>query len=616
MSLSPRFRSGRMHRLALFSAAALFSALPGFAARGALPSDAPSLILITLDTTRADHVGRMENGSPLTPNLDELARSGTRFTRAISPAPLTLPAHCTLMTGLNPPRHGVRDNGVSVLPAEIPTLATVLSARGYRSAAFVSSRVLDRRFGLARGFAVYDDLMVAEHIGEQGYPERNAAAVTNAALAWSRGLRPDRPYFLWVHYYDPHSPYQPPGNWTGQSAARRYAGEVAYMDHEIGRLLRDLPASPGGRVIATVGDHGEMLGEHGERDHGVFLYRGSLEVPLILSGPRVAAATVITETVGTRALPATLLSLLNLSGEAREFGSALPGVGVAPKPSAAPVYSETLFPADTYGWSPLRAASDSRWRLIVAPRPEMYDFLADPSESHNVLSDHPEVARGLRRAVDEAGSGARSSPPLAPNAELAASLQSLGYLSGASSPREGDLDPKDGIVLLAEFEQAKQWIQEGRAREAVTKLEDLVRQSPGNVPFLMRLGEAQLAVGRTSAGFQTLSHAVAINPALDFLHVRLAQSYAEAGQTAQAHTEYELALELNPRSAPAWSGLAEIARVVGAPGEEMRVLERSRAAGTRSATLLMRLAELEGAAGDPSAAQRHSAEARRLQSEP
>ena len=186
----------------------------------ASPGAPASLVLITLDTTRADHVGRLVAGRPLTPHLDALARGGTRFTRALTPSPLTLPAHCSLMTGLDPPAHGVRDNGVSALPADLPTLATVLSARGYATAAFVSSRVLDRRFGLDRGFGVYDDDAVAEDVGGQGYPERDAVAVTEAALAWVARAAPGRPLFLWVHYYDPHAPYEPSGIPAGASGRR------------------------------------------------------------------------------------------------------------------------------------------------------------------------------------------------------------------------------------------------------------------------------------------------------------------------------------------------------------------------------------------------------------
>ena len=219
---------------------------------GPAPADRPDVVLITLDTTRADHVGRMVDGRTLTPTLDALAARGTRFSRAVAPAPLTLPAHCTLMTGVDPPRHGVRDNGASRLPDDLPTLASVFRGKGYATGAVVASLVLDRRFGLDRGFDAYDDAMVAERTGEQGYPERTAAEGTDAALAWASKAPAGRPRLLWVHYYDPHAPYEPPGSWSGAPAARRYAAEIAVVDREVGQLLDRLPASAAGRIVALL----------------------------------------------------------------------------------------------------------------------------------------------------------------------------------------------------------------------------------------------------------------------------------------------------------------------------------------------------------------------------
>jgi arylsulfatase A-like enzyme len=586
-------------------------------AAAAAPPERPSLVLITLDTTRADSVGRMQDGKSLTPNLDALGARGLRYTNAISPAPLTFPAHCSLLTGLNPPEHGIHDNGVGVLDRNLPTLAAVLAARGYTTAAFVSSRVLDRRFGLDRGFATYDDRMVAENIGEQGYPERDARAVTDAALAWAAALPSKRaaPYFLWIHYYDPHAPYRPPGDWSNKSAAERYAGEVAFVDSQIARLLHGLPETPGGRLVAAVGDHGEMLGEHGEKEHGVLLYRASLSVPLILAGPRVSPGAVVRDPAGIRGLPGTLLGLLGLSEDARGFGTALPGPGAVKvnEGDSGPIYSETFLPADSYGWSPLRSATGARWKYIEAPRPELYDLLADPNESRNLARDaerQDDVAL-LRRALDAAAQPGRArSDATPPDPELAASLRSLGYLGGTSPRRrEGGLDPKDGIALLADFDDAKELVREGRARDAVAKLEGLVRKNPENVPFLLHLGNAQLGAGLPEEGLRSLVRAIELSPRLDFLHVRLAQAYAELGRVEEAKREYRAALALNPRSAPAWSGLAEIARRREGSAAERKVLEDCEAAGTQSASLLRRLAELERSAGDASLAQRHSAEA-------
>ena len=369
------------------------------------------------------------------------------------------------MTGLNPPEHGVRDNGVSALPADIPTLAAVLAGHGYDTAAFVSSRVLDRRFGLGRGFALYDDAMVAERVGEQGYPERGAEAVTDAALAWASGAPRDRPYFLWVHYYDPHAPYEPPGDWKRASRDERYAGEVAYMDREIGRLLAKLPASPGGRIVAAVGDHGEMLGEHGEKEHGIFVYQSALSVPLILSGPGIPAGRSIGQRVATRALPGTLLVLLGLAAEARPFGPGLAGFLAGAPPAPAPIYSESLLPESAYGWSPLAAATDEKYRFISAPRPELYDLQKDPGEAHNLFASRRQDARALQKVILENQAKARSAPPVA-SAELAESLRRLGYLSGSSPRRGSGMDPKDGIVLLDEFDRAKSLIRDGMPGEA------------------------------------------------------------------------------------------------------------------------------------------------------
>ena len=563
----------------------------------------PSVLLVTLDTTRNDHVGPRAGAPSLTPNIDALAARGMRYTRALTASPLTLPAHASLLTGLDPHAHGVHDNGTEALPADVPTLATVLAARGYQNGAFVASRVLDRRFGLARGFATYDDAMTAERTGEQGYPERDAAAVTTAALDWANRRLGARPYFLWAHYYDPHAPYDAPGANAGPAAAR-YAAEVAYVDREVGRLLAGLKRAPD--VVAIVGDHGEMLGEHGEDGHGIFLYRGSLEVPLILAGRGVTAGAH-GGTVATRALPATLLALLGVTGDpAAPFGAPLPGA------AGAVVYSETFLPATAYGWSALRAVSDDRFRLVAAPRPELYDFVADPAESRNLALERPAERRRLEAALAALQGGARTAPKATVEPEVAEALRSLGYHSGASGTRSGTIDPKDGIALLREFDRAKELRAAGRVPEAVALFESLVAKSPGNVPFLSRLAEAQGAMGRRTAGIATLKHAIGLNPRLDFLHLHLADAYVAAGRSAEARAEYELVTTLNPRSPQAWMGLASLAQQSGKPAEERAILERAVAAGTHSGVVFARLAQVELAAGAVAAAEGHGAQATAL----
>ncbi len=581
------------------------------AERESAPARRPNLVLLTLDTTRADRLG-CYGGSAPTPVLDRLAASGLRYARAVSPSPLTLPAHCSLMTGREPAEHGVRDNGLAALPAGVPTLATTLSARGYATAAFVSSRVLDRRFGLDRGFDLYDDAMVAERTGEYGYPERSAEEVTDAAITWmeeSEAAARDRPFFLWVHYYDPHAPYAPPREWRGTTEEEDYAGEIGYMDREIGRLLAALPGAAADRLVAVVGDHGEALGAHGEPRHGLFLYRPTLEVPLILSGAGVPAGKVAPGLAGTVRLAPTLLRLLGLDEAARGHGQPLPldARGAAPPP----VYSETFLPASAYGWSALKAVTEPRWRLVVAPEPELYDVVADPLEERNLVRERGEVAARLARALAARERAMERRPPaeVPPDPDLARSLRSLGYLSGASVSPDGapagSIDPKRGIAMFAEFEEARQAAAAGDRLGALATFEDLARRSPGNVPFLSHLAGAQRAAGRGDLAVATYRRALERNPALEFLHADLADALAALGRWEEARTEYDRALELNPRFARAWLGSAEAAMRRGQGEAEREILLQAVAAGTRSAAVHARLAQLDAAAGRFGAAREH-----------
>lgn len=530
---------------------------------------APDVVLITLDTTRADAIGKN------TPNLEALARGGVRYTRAITPAPLTLPSHASMLTGLEPPEHGVRDNGTAALPKDVPTLAALLRQRGYATGAFVSSRVLDRRFGLDRGFDVYDDTMAAEEIGEYGYPERDATQVTSAALAWAARQTSSKPLFLWIHYYDAHAPYAPPSPFSG------YAGEVAYVDGEVGRLLSKLRKTR--RIVVVAGDHGESLGEHGERTHGVFLYRSVLAVPLLISG--AATPRVVPHAVSTKRLAATIAHLVG----AKAFGDPLPPFGA----SRPPVYSESQMPATAYGWSALRAYSDDRFRFIDAPRVELYDSIADPAESRNLAGEQRRELFRLKNAMTAALARMKTrDASTIVDPALASSLRSLGYLSGTSGPSRSNIDPKDGMVMLAEMEMLRARIGGGDAAEVAARAEALTQRSPGNVPFLTLAGEAWLAAGDRARAIDAYRRATILNPALDFLHLNLADAHRASGDVASAEKEYRLALQLNPRLAAATIKLAELK-----PREARAILRASVDAGSASASVLTRLAGL----GEPDA---------------
>ncbi len=520
----------------------------------------PNVLLLTLDTTRADALGvyGLKNAGARgagTPVLDGLAARGVRWAQAITPTPLTLPAHSSLFTGLAPPEHGVRANGSDVLSRKMPTLAEAYGSRGYVTAGFVASTVLDHNFGLARGFGHYGDRITGN--------VRVAREMTDAALEWLGRQGAGKPLFLWVHYYDPHAPYSPPGMDPKASPAQRYAGEVASMDREIGRLLAALPGGAGSWLIAAVGDHGESLGEHREEGHGIFLYQATLHVPLLLAGPGVPRGKVVETAVSTRRLASTLLRLTGagLTGTGKAalpFGQPLPGLPGLPgsnnSGAASPVYAETRYPLSAYGWSPLEAMFDGRFKLIVAPRPELYDLAADPGETRNLLAGRQEgrqEARRLKAALQQAQRSFVAHPPDAADPALARSLESLGYLSGSGTSGKGILDPKDGPALLAELAAAKELMGQRKWPQAVARLKELVRRSPGSVLFLLPLAQAQLERGEDGAAIATYRQAVRENPRRIETHRVLAAAYRRLGREEEAKLKDEIVRKLFPPSAAA-----------------------------------------------------------------
>jgi choline-sulfatase len=596
------------------------------------PAAPPSVLLLTLDTTRADALGAYfgkdlgkdrgkDRGQRAhTPVLDGLAACGVRWTQAITPTPLTLPAHTSLFTGLVPPEHGVEINSREALPRNLPTLAEAFTARGYRTAGLVASLILDRRFGLARGFQLYDDKVPGDS------SRRDARQMTDAALEWLKrrpGGNPPagKPLFLWVHYYDPHEPYRAQDADPKAGAAQLYAGEVAFMDREIGRLLAALPGGAERWLIAAVGDHGESLGEHGERNHGLFLYQATVHVPLILAGPGVPRGKTVEDAASTSRLAATLLRLAGTGQAAGPFGDGLPGLPGLPgggRGAVGPVYLASRYTLTAYGWSPLEGMFDGRFKLIVAPRPELYDLATDPGETRNLIADQREPARRLKEALAAARRSFKVRPANAADMadtadpELARSLESLGYVAGSGTRGKGTLDPKDGVPLLAKLEAAQELARKGNPREAAARLTKLVQRSSGSFHFLTALAEAQLASGDGDAALATYRRAAQENPRRDDSHRNLADAYARLGRHEEARKEYELALALNPRSAANWLGLADLAQKAGRPAEVRPLLNRAVDAGTQSVAILMRLAEAEARAGDGAAAERHFQQAAEL----
>ncbi len=508
----------------------------------------PSIVLITIDTLRADRVGR-----GLTPSLDALAADGgARFTHARAAVPLTLPSHTTIMTGTLPPVHGIHDNGATFEPGPV-TLAHVLGGAGYRTGAFVGAYVLNHVFGLDDGFDVYDDRVHRDpDLGAQLEAERRGGEVMDAALEWLRTV-PDGPFFLWVHLYDPHAPYDPPAEFLARAGGNAYDGEVAYADAQVGRLLAALRdrGAYGDAVIAVAGDHGEGLGEHGEQAHGMLAYDSTLRVPLILHGPGVAAGT-FDQNVSLAALAG---ALVRLSGS--RVPSGMSEGAPLPSQDTAEVYAETEYPR-VAGWHGLTALVADRWKLILSSEAELYDVAADPGERHDVAAGHRATVEAMRARLGalSAPSGRRAEAEISP--EAADRLRALGYVGGsASTPVDAGAAPNPAhhIADWTAFEQALTDVNAGRAAAALPRLKALAAKNPGAPVFQSTYARALKDTGSPDAAVAVYRRAVARWPADPSLYHDLAVAARAAGDSGEALRAEQAALALDGSDAAALNGL-------------------------------------------------------------
>jgi Flp pilus assembly protein TadD len=495
------------------------------------------------------------------------------------------------MTGLVPRRHGARDNALYPLSEEVPVLAEHFASAGYDTAAFVSSVVLDRRAGLARGFRIYDDAVRVGRREAFNYEER-AASQTNAAVV-ERLAGLEEPFFLWVHYFDPHLPYVPPPPYDSRFAGRPYDGEIAFMDAAIGRLLERLPGS----LVVVAGDHGESLGEHGEASHGVFLYQSTQRVPLIVAGPGVPGGLVVEQRVGLVDVLPTLLELAKVGrpgdGDGRSLVPLLENKKKKWRDSGYEM--ETLFPSLAYDWAPLRGFVRGDLVTIDAPRPEVYDLATDPGQQKNLGTGRP----GARRMLEALRRQAAPPGEANADAERRMELAALGYASGASG--DASLDPKDGIALLRILEDARTSIQRGRAPDAIEPLNALLEKNPGNLQARLALVSAQLGAGRAAAAVSTAREALARHPGDDLVHFTLANALA-AESRAEAREHYEQTLRLNPRRTDAYLNYASLLVAGGEQQAARELLARAQAAEVEDPDIYTERAVLELMRGDKDAA--------------
>ena len=507
---------------------------------------------MTIDTLRADRVGVYGDAAARTPRLDGLAREGVLFEKAFTPAPLTLPAHATILTGLLPPQHGVRGNGTFALGTEPRTLAEALRERGLRTAAFVGAFPVARRFGLDRGFDVYDDAFTRASGLHFDFAERSADRVVDAARAWLAAT--SGAVFVWAHLYDPHAPYAPP---AGFRDGDPYRGEIAFADAQLGRLLEAWSARVGPSVVAVTSDHGEAFGERGEESHGLFVYDTTLRVPLLLRGLSVPAGLRVGEPMSLADLPATLTELAG--------AAALPGRSAArlwQKSDAGiskePLYAESLAPRLDFGWSDLRAWRAGRYKYVRAPHAELYDLEDDPAEGRNLAVDRPELAAQLERELQAAlARMGDAESPLTADAESAERLRSLGYVQGPGGQGSG-ADPKGRIDVARRIARATGPFRD--PEEIVTVYRGIARLDPQNPLVNFRLADALLRAGRPADAIPVFRKVVAGGPRSADPFVGLATACAQLGRLDESETALEQALQVDPSSGQAQFNLGEIAR--------------------------------------------------------
>jgi choline-sulfatase len=535
------------------------------------PGKARNLLLVSIDTLRADHLGCYGYAAAITPRLDGLASRGLRFAQATTVVPLTLPAHSSLLTGTFPAWHGVRDNGGFYLGDEQTTLAELLKEKGYRTGGFVGSFVLDRRWGIAQGFDRYFDefdLKKFDQAPSMDVIQRPGAEVVDHALAWL-GEDLDKPFFAWVHLYDPHAPYEAPEPYRSRfpaTAAGAYDAEIAATDAQVGRLLDALDAD--GRLpetlVVVVGDHGEMLGEHGEQTHGYFIYDAAVHIPLIVAGPGLAAKEIRDQVRIVDVMP-TALDLLGTAAP-----KAVQGVSLLPLLRGERLglvgHSESWYPRYHYGWSELQSLQDGRFKYIRAPRPELYDLDTDRHEQKDLAKEESAKTGTFDRALSDllarTASAAAPKGPQTIDAETEERLTALGYVSGSVSARHLEDrprgDPKDKIGLYNLLKQAGTDSFEGRIEAAIAKARKAIDADPEIVEGYTLLGNFYKKAKRPDDAIAAYRQALVRDPEHQGALFSLAVAYKDAGRLDEARLGFERARELDPRNGKVLWQLADL----------------------------------------------------------
>ena len=599
---------------------------------GSLPSGVSrarlNLLLVTLDTTRADRMGAYGNKEIETPTFDRLAREGVLFDQAVSVAPLTLPVHSSMMTGKFPPEHGVRDNGGFFLGPEQLTLAEVLKAKGYKTGAFIGAYVLDSKWGINQGFDTYYDkfdLSESRAISMAAI-QRPGNEVVDQALPWIQQAK-DGPFFAWVHLYDAHSPYKPPEPFATKYKAHPYNGEIAFADSQVARLIDTLKALGlyDRTVIMVMGDHGESLGDHGEAAHGFFIYNSTMHVPFAIRAPfSLTQHREVADPVRSVDVMPTALDLLGIAPPPN-----ISGVSLAPLMTGArrelglDAYSEAIYPLYHYGWSDLRSLRSGRFRVIDAPRPELYDEERDPRESTNLYAERRQLAdrmitqlRGLEASFHRTDSAI---PSASVDPEARQRLAALGYVGSFvatdADTRTGRADPKDKIgifnslgqateltkdvgpdgkppfddimrlltqivrddpeVIDAWFMMGTQYMQHGDLEKSVEYFKKTLALKPDYDLAVFNLAQAYRRMGNDDAALAGFEHYLTLDPKDPFVQYQMGEIWLDRGDVPKAESLFRKALEMDPQVAAAKNALGVIALQRGDPATAERLIREA-----------------------------------------
>jgi arylsulfatase A-like enzyme/Tfp pilus assembly protein PilF len=560
------------------------------------------VLLITIDTLRADALGAYGNTQVQTPWLDRLSSGGVRFSRAFAHNVVTLPSHANILSGRYPFAHGVRENSGFRFPPDMATLATVLKGRGYKTGAFVSAFPLDVRFGLERGFDVYDD-RYGKGLERRAFrePERPGPATVAAASEWIG--KQAAPWFAWVHLYEPHFPYAPPEPLAARYRATPYLGDVAAADAALAPLVSPLldQGSAGRTLVVVTADHGESLGEHGEQTHGVFAYEATLRVPLILYQPRLLQAKVVDDTVSHVDIFPTVLDALDVDAVQGLDGTSVLPLASGQRRATAPLYFEALSASLNRGWAPLVGVVDGTLKFIDLPVPELYDLSSDQAESKNLVTERTADLARMRAALDRFRRADRGTVRVAENAETRERLRSLGYLSGAAAPKarytEAD-DPKRLIALDRDMDEMISRYQRGDVAGAIALGERIVRQRPDMAVTWTHLAFLYNEAGDNRNAVRAVRRAIEINPSAPDVVSLFGAYLTEAGEAKEAAARLEPYARSATPDTDVLIAYGVALATAGQPDQALSVFEQARAADPTNGLPLANIGTLHLMKGD------------------